>query len=101
MWSKSHEKERKFNLDKQKARRYLLKLGYIFFWISYPQVTPNQLKIFFTLTKTGHLGLQAFKEGVSFKNPKRLAKDLAEAEKATKTRRLDYLKSVAQRNLSR
>ena len=31
MWSKSHEKERKFNLDKQKARRYLLKLGYIFF----------------------------------------------------------------------
>ena len=58
------------------------------------------MKIFLTATKTGHLGLQAFKEGVSFKNSKRLAQDLAKAEKATKKRRVDYLKSVAQRNLS-
>lgn len=46
----------------------------------------------------GNLGLQAFKEGVFFQNQKRLAKDLAESEKAAKKRRLDYMKSVNARN---
>ena len=48
----------------------------------------------------GHLGLQAFKEGVHFQQAKRLTKELAISEQAEKKRRLVYLKDVRERTLS-
>ena len=45
------------------------------------------------------LGLQAFKEGVPFKNAKRLASELEVAEEAAKARRKAYMKSIGDRNL--
>lgn len=47
-----------------------------------------------------NLGLEAFKNGVPFKNKKRLAKDLAESEEQASKRRKAYIKSVNDRNLS-
>ena len=32
MWTQNHEKERKFNLAKQKTRRYSPEIGYTIVW---------------------------------------------------------------------